>query len=64
MEQLSHSGYDWLLVDTQHGAMDRQVRTARSDHGSNEVQRRGGAKRDGLLYASNFSSSESDTPVL
>ncbi|MCX6593844.1 MAG: aldolase/citrate lyase family protein [Acidobacteria bacterium] len=23
-EQLAHSGYDWLLVDTQHGPMDRQ----------------------------------------
>lgn len=23
-EQLSHSGYDWLLVDTQHGPMDHQ----------------------------------------
>ncbi|MBK5292570.1 MAG: hypothetical protein JJE04_12950 [Acidobacteriia bacterium] len=23
-EQLAHSGYDWLLVDTQHGPMDRE----------------------------------------
>src|SRR5271170_1427517 len=23
-EQLAHSGYDWLLVDTQHGPMDHQ----------------------------------------
>lgn len=23
-EQIAHSGYDWLLVDTQHGPMDRQ----------------------------------------
>ncbi len=23
-EQLAHTGYDWLLVDTQHGPMDRQ----------------------------------------
>ena len=24
VEQLAHSGYDWLLVDTQHGPMDRE----------------------------------------
>jgi 4-hydroxy-2-oxoheptanedioate aldolase len=24
VEQLAHSGYDWLLVDTQHGPMDHQ----------------------------------------
>src|SRR5579864_2566419 len=23
-EQLAHSGYDWLLVDTQHGPMDHE----------------------------------------
>jgi 4-hydroxy-2-oxoheptanedioate aldolase len=23
-EQLAHSGYDWLLIDTQHGPMDRE----------------------------------------
>jgi 4-hydroxy-2-oxoheptanedioate aldolase len=27
-EQLSHSGYDWLLVDTQHGPMDPEKLTA------------------------------------
>src|SRR2546421_3093950 len=27
-EQLAHSGYDWLLVDTQHGPMDRQALSA------------------------------------
>ncbi len=24
VEQLAHSGYDWLLIDTQHGPMDRE----------------------------------------
>src|SRR5262249_50601410 len=24
VEQLAHSGYDWLLVDTQHGPMDHE----------------------------------------
>ncbi|MEZ5363664.1 MAG: aldolase/citrate lyase family protein [Bryobacterales bacterium] len=27
-EQLAHSGYDWLLVDTQHGPMDREKLSA------------------------------------
>jgi len=27
-EQLAHSGYDWLLVDTQHGPMDHQALSA------------------------------------
>jgi len=27
-EQLSHSGYDWLLVDTQHGPMNRESLSA------------------------------------
>jgi 4-hydroxy-2-oxoheptanedioate aldolase len=27
-EQLSHSGYDWLLVDTQHGPMDEEKLSA------------------------------------
>src|SRR5258707_15320547 len=27
-EQLSHTGYDWLLVDTQHGPMDHEKLSA------------------------------------
>src|ERR1700678_763728 len=27
-EQLAHSGYDWLLVDTQHGPMDHEKLSA------------------------------------
>ena len=27
-EQLAHSGYDWLLIDTQHGPMDREKLSA------------------------------------
>ena len=27
-EQLSHSGYDWLLVDTQHGPMSNEKLSA------------------------------------
>ena len=27
-EQLAHSGYDWLLVDTQHGPMDPEKLSA------------------------------------
>ena len=23
-EQIAHSGYDWLLIDTQHGPMDHE----------------------------------------
>src|SRR2546423_3778543 len=28
VEQLAHSGYDWLLVDTQHGPMDHEKLSA------------------------------------
>src|SRR5438309_8049243 len=27
-EQLAHSGYDWLLIDTQHGPMDHEKLSA------------------------------------
>ena len=27
-EQIAHSGYDWLLVDTQHGPMDHEKLSA------------------------------------
>src|SRR4029079_266451 len=27
VEQLAHSGYDWLLVDTQHGPMGHETRS-------------------------------------
>src|SRR6266481_5569791 len=29
-EQLAHSGYDWLLIDTQHGPMDHEKLSAMS----------------------------------
>ena len=37
-EQLAHSGYDWLLVDTQHGPMNHENLSAMLQR---HLQRRG-----------------------
>lgn len=55
-EQLSFSGYDWLLVDTQHGPMDRQnlsnMLSAISNGGALSMVRVGSAKdREGIQQA-------------
>lgn len=55
-EQLSMSGYDWLLVDTQHGPMDRtqlsNMLSAISNGGALSMVRVGGAKdREGIQQA-------------
>jgi 4-hydroxy-2-oxoheptanedioate aldolase len=55
-EQLSYSGYDWLLVDTQHGPMDRQnlsnMLSAISNGGAMSMVRVGSAKdREGIQQA-------------
>ena len=55
-EQLSYSGYDWLLVDTQHGPMDRQnlsnMLSAISNGGALSMVRVGSAKdREGIQQA-------------
>jgi len=55
-EQLSFSGYDWLLVDTQHGPMDRlllsNMLSAISNGGALSMVRVGGAKdREGIQQA-------------
>lgn len=55
-EQLSFSGYDWLLVDTQHGPMDKQnlsnMLSAISNGGALSMVRVGSAKdREGIQQA-------------
>ena len=55
-EQLAHSGYDWLLVDTQHGPMDRQnlstMLCAISSGGAKSMVRVGGVDdRAGIQQA-------------
>lgn len=55
-EQLSHSGYDWLLVDTQHGPMDRTLlpKMIAAIHlgGANSMVRVGSSKdREGIQQA-------------
>jgi 4-hydroxy-2-oxoheptanedioate aldolase len=55
-EQLAHSGYDWLLVDTQHGPMDRQnlstMLAAISSGGAKSMVRVGGVDdRQGIQQA-------------
>jgi len=55
-EQLAHSGYDWLLVDTQHGPMDRErlstMLCAISSGGAKSMVRVGGYDdRQGIQQA-------------
>lgn len=55
-EQLSHSGYDWLLVDTQHGPMDRvllsNMLAAIHNGGAMSMVRVGSSKdREGIQQA-------------
>src|SRR4051812_14830153 len=55
-EQLSHTGYDWLLVDTQHGPMDHERLSAMicgiSSGGAKSMVRVGGyADRPGIQQA-------------
>ena len=50
VEQLAYSGYDWLLVDTQHGPMDsrktfRHARAASRNGGAKSMVRVGGISR-------------------
>src|SRR5260370_25617283 len=56
VEQLAHSGYDWLLVDTQHGPMDHEklstMLCAIGSGGAQSVVRGGGHHhRGGLQHA-------------
>src|SRR5258706_10899330 len=45
-EQLAHSGYDWLLIDTQHGPMSNETLSAMlagvASGGAQSLGRRGG----------------------
>jgi 4-hydroxy-2-oxoheptanedioate aldolase len=55
-EQLAHSGYDWLLIDTQHGPMDHEKLSAMlcaiSNAGAKSMVRVGGyADRAGIQQA-------------
>jgi len=56
-EQLAHSGYDWLLVDTQHGLplRQRRQRSASHPHAGRRLReghrRRVEGKREGLVAA-------------
>ncbi|MSV28683.1 MAG: hypothetical protein EXQ52_08055 [Bryobacterales bacterium] len=55
-EQIAHSGYDWLLVDTQHGPMDREklstMLCAISSGGAKSMVRVGGFEdRAGIQQA-------------
>lgn len=55
-EQLAHSGYDWLLIDTQHGPMDSVTLSAMlnavSSGGAKSMVRVGGAHdRSGIQQA-------------
>jgi 4-hydroxy-2-oxoheptanedioate aldolase len=55
-EQLAHSGYDWLLIDTQHGPMDSITMSAMlnavSSGGAKSMVRVGGAHdRSGIQQA-------------
>ena len=54
-EQMAHSGFDWLLIDTQHGPMDRQnmgvMLAAVHAGGCKAFVRVGIDDRDGIQYA-------------
>jgi 4-hydroxy-2-oxoheptanedioate aldolase len=54
-EQMSHSGFDWLLIDTQHGPMDRQnlgvMLNAVHSGGAKAFVRVGINDRDGIQQA-------------